>query len=59
MHDWNLELFSPPLSHSSRRMIFDMRPTGPFAILLSQDQEMGEFYLFQKCRESDIEAPKS
>ena len=33
-------------------------PIGPFTILESQDQEIGEFYLAQELRATGFEAPK-
>ena len=34
------------------------RPTNPFTILETQDQEIGAFYEVQERRERDFEAPK-
>ena len=33
-------------------------PTSPFTILEPQDQGIGEFYVAQKRRATDFEAPK-
>ena len=33
-------------------------PTSPFTILEPQDQGIGEFYVVQKRRATDFEAPK-
>ena len=33
-------------------------PTGPFTILKSDDEEIGEFYVVQKRLAMDVAAPK-
>ena len=39
-------------------MFWGLFPTGPFTMLESPDQEIGELFVFQKRHAADFEAPK-